>query len=38
MESCIDYDLQDGYFTLIFDEVPDFDSETIEKPEEQKNR
>jgi len=31
----MDYDLQEGYFTLIFDEEPDFDGEPVEKPEEQ---
>jgi len=36
LECCIDYDLQEGYFTLIFDETPDFSGELIidEKKEE----
>jgi len=29
LECCIDYDLQEGYFTLIFDEEPDFSGEPI---------
>ena len=29
LECCIDYDLQEGYFTLIFDEAPDFSGEPI---------
>jgi len=37
LECCLDYDLQEGYFTLIFDETPDFDGEPVEKPEEQEN-
>jgi len=37
LECCMDYDLQEGYFTLIFDEAPDFDGEPIEKPEEWEN-
>jgi hypothetical protein len=37
LECCMDYDLQEGYFTLIFDEVPDFDGESVEKPEEKEN-
>jgi len=37
LECCIDYDLQEGYFTLIFDKAPDFDGEPVEKPEEQEN-
>jgi len=37
LECCFDYDLQEGYFTLIFDETPDFDGEPVEKPEEQEN-
>jgi hypothetical protein len=35
LECCIDYDLQEGHFTLIYDETPDFDGEPIEKFEEQ---
>jgi len=34
LECCIDHDLQEGYFTLIFDEAPDFDGEPIEEVEE----
>jgi hypothetical protein len=34
LECCMDYDLQEGYFTLIFDEAPDFDGEPVEKPDE----
>jgi hypothetical protein len=37
LECCLDYDLQEGYFTLLFDEAPDFDGEPIEKPDEPKN-
>jgi len=37
LECCLDYDLQEGYFTLIFDEAPDFDGEPIEEPEEREN-
>jgi len=37
LECCLDYDLQEGYFTLIFDEAPDFDGEPIEETEEQEN-
>jgi hypothetical protein len=37
LECCMDYDLQEDYFTLIFDETPDFDGEPVEKPEEQEN-
>ncbi|WP_461247413.1 hypothetical protein [Treponema sp. R6D11] len=37
LECCLDFDLQEGYFTLIFDEAPDFDGERIEEPEEQEN-
>jgi hypothetical protein len=37
LECCMDYDLQEGYFTLIFDEAPDFDGEPVEKREEQEN-
>jgi hypothetical protein len=37
LECCLDYDLSEGYFTLVFDEAPDFDGEPIEKPDEPKN-
>ena len=37
LECCLDYDLQEGNFTLIFDEKPDFDGEPVEKQEEQEN-
>ena len=37
LECCLDYDLQEGYFTLLFDEAPDFDGEPIEKPDKQEN-
>ena len=37
LECCMDYDLQEGHFTLIFDEAPDFDGEPIEKPDELDN-
>jgi len=37
LECCMDYDLQEGCFTLIFDEEPDFDGERIEKQDEQEN-
>jgi len=33
----LDYDLQEGYFTLIFDETPDFNGESVEEPKEQEN-
>jgi hypothetical protein len=35
LECCLDYDLQEGSFTLIFDEAPDFDGEPVEKSDEQ---
>ena len=35
LECCIDFELQEGYFTLIYDETPDFDGEPVEEPEEQ---
>jgi hypothetical protein len=35
LECCLDFDLPEGSFTLIFDEAPDFDGEPVEKPEEQ---
>jgi uncharacterized protein VirK/YbjX len=34
LECCMDYDLQEGSFTLIFDEAPDFDGEPVEEPDE----
>jgi len=37
LECCMDYDLQEGYFTLVFDEAPDFDGEPAEKPEQREN-
>jgi len=37
LECCMDFDLQEGYFTLIFDEEPDFDGERVEETEEQEN-
>jgi len=37
LECCMDYDLQEGYFTLIFDEEPDFDGEPAEKPDKLDN-
>ena len=37
LECCLDYELQEGYFTLIFDETPDFDGEPAQKPEEAEN-
>jgi hypothetical protein len=37
LECCMDFDLQEGYFTLIFDEEPDFDGEPVQKPEEAEN-
>jgi len=40
LELCMDYDLQDGSFTLIFDEDPDFSGEpepVIEEEEEREN-
>jgi len=37
LECCFDYDLQEGYFILLFDETPDFDGEPIEKPDKQEN-
>ena len=36
LEMCLDYDLQDGYFTLIFDEDPDFSGEPLPAPEEKR--
>jgi len=37
LECCLDYDLQEGCFTLLFDEAPDFDGKPIEKPDKQEN-
>ena len=37
LECCLDYDLQEGYFTLLFDEAPDFDGEPVEKPDAAEN-
>lgn len=37
LECCLDKDLAEGYFTLIFDEEPDFDGEPAEKIEEAEN-
>ena len=37
LECCLDYDLPEGYFTLVFDEAPDFDGEPVEEPEELEN-
>ncbi len=37
LECCMDFDLDDGCFTLIFDEAPDFDGEPIEEPDQQEN-
>jgi hypothetical protein len=35
LECCLDYDLPDGSFTLVFDEAPEFDGEPVEEREEQ---
>jgi len=37
LECCLDYDLPEGSFTLVFDEAPDFDGEPIEKHNEPEN-
>jgi hypothetical protein len=37
LECCIDNDLAEGSFTLIFDEEPDFDGEPVEEIEEAEN-
>ena len=37
LECCMNYNLQEGYFTLIFDEAPDFGGEPIEKPDDVEN-
>jgi len=37
LECCMDFDLQEGYFTLIFDEEPDFDGERVEELDEREN-
>jgi hypothetical protein len=34
LECCMDFDLPEGSFTLIFDEFPDFDGEPVEEPDE----
>ncbi|MDR1802307.1 MAG: hypothetical protein LBQ94_01760 [Treponema sp.] len=34
LECCLDYDLLDGSFTLVFDEAPEFDGEPVEEREE----
>jgi hypothetical protein len=34
LECCLDYDLTEGSFALVFDEAPDFDGEPVEEPEE----
>ena len=34
LECCLDYYLPVGSFTLVFDEAPDFDGESVEEPEE----
>ena len=33
-ECCLDHDLPESSFTLVFDEAPDFDGEPVEKPVE----
>jgi hypothetical protein len=33
LECCMDYDLDEGYFLLIYDEAPDFDGEAVEEPD-----
>jgi len=37
LECCIENDLPEGSFTLIFDEAPDFDGEPVKKPDEPTN-
>jgi hypothetical protein len=37
LECCLDYDLPEGSFTLIFDEARDFDGEPVDEPEELEN-
>jgi len=37
LECCLDYDLTEGNFTLIFDEDPDFGGEPVEKGEKPDN-
>jgi len=37
LECCLDFDLADGNFTLIFDEDPEFDGEPVPLPEEKEN-
>ncbi|MDR0313444.1 MAG: hypothetical protein LBI14_07580 [Treponema sp.] len=34
LECCMDFDLPEDTFTLIFDEAPDFDGEPVEEPDE----
>jgi hypothetical protein len=34
LECCLDNDLHESSFTLIFDEAPDFDGEPVEKTDE----
>jgi hypothetical protein len=34
LECCMDYDLPEGSFVLVFDEAPDFDGEPVEEDEE----
>jgi hypothetical protein len=31
LECCLDYDLQEGSFVLVFDEAPDFDGEAVKE-------
>jgi hypothetical protein len=31
LECCLDNDLQEGFFLLVFDEAPDFDGELVEE-------
>jgi hypothetical protein len=31
LECCMDYDLQEGSFIIVFDEAPDFDGEPVEE-------
>jgi hypothetical protein len=34
LECCMDCDLSEGSFILVFDEAPDFDGEPVEEPDE----
>jgi len=34
LEYCLDYDLPESSFALVFDEAPDFDGEPVEETEE----